>query len=185
MSDDEDDKSQSSWPYRLELGWQHLSLSLRTLVLIELFLARGNEPSLPDNFQQLSAYQLKDYVKGMDGTVTVRIRPRHSPEALRRMQQLESLKEEFLRKGASAEIMQWLFRISKRQVQDMRRRLGLKNAATGRPRRLDREREYEIFAAWERMRDQGMLYPQIMLSLSEQYPDVGMASLYAVIRRAI
>lgn len=177
MPDDTDEDD----PYLLKIKWQRLTLSFRQLVFAEIFSRLG----APDDLQQLPALQLHEYLRSLEGELDLRLRSRHSPAALRRIRQVESIKEEFLRKGASAEIMQWLFRISKRQVQAMRRRLGISNAVTGRPRRLSREQEYEIFAAWERMRDQGKLFPQIMIELSEKYPDTSMASLYAVIKRAI
>ena len=184
MSNDETENKRQGWPQRTEIDWRRLSQSFCSLAFMEIFVARRKVP-LPDELLQLPVSQLPDYLRGFDGKLILSLRSRHSPEAFRRMQQVESLKEDFLRRGASAEVMHWLFRLSRRQVQQIRRRLGLQKVISGRPHRLSREREYEIFAAWERMRDEGMSYPQIMLNLSEQNPDVSMASLYAVIRKAI
>ncbi|MCY4324703.1 MAG: STY4526/YPO1902 family pathogenicity island replication protein [Betaproteobacteria bacterium] len=161
-----------------------MSLSLRSLVLWGILTGR-QKFALPEELRQLPVRELPAYLNGFDGKVTLTLRSLHSPDAMRRMQEVEALKEDFLRRGASAEIMHWLFRLSKRQVQQMRRQFGLRNVVSGRPRRLGRDQEYEIFASWEKMRDQGMSYPQIMLNLSEQYPDVSMVSLYAVIKRMI
>ncbi len=171
-----------AWTCRIEVDWSELSSSVRTLIVAQVLLVRPRRPQVPEELFELHGSLLSDFARHMSGTMSVEVQLAQDPGRIVQLQAMEEEKASMLRAGASTELMQYLFRISKRQVQGLRRRIGMPDRQGGRPRKPPRDIAYEIAARWSELEDRGLSPLARMRELHVAYPDYSLATLFALVR---
>jgi hypothetical protein len=88
------------------------------------------------------------------------------------------MQDEFIRRGASASMMHQLFRMSRKQVSAQRALLGVK-PDDGRPSLPSEKLQHDIYRTWRALKHSNVR--QRYLEVSEAFPNVPLAVLYAVV----
>ena len=109
---------------------------------------------------------------------------RSALDRLRHVRNTESMKHEFVRRGASNEVLHRLFGISKLQAEQIKAEEGLAGRFTGRPRLPAREIRAEVCEQWETLSPEIPDMRKRYLRLSDLFPELTIGALHQIVRRS-
>ena len=141
----------------------------------------GFEPAQLDKLRHLPTMEVARLIAHKQPLLRVSVDSDQINRAFKALSQGKKdaeMQDEFIRRGASASMMLQLFRMSRKQVSAQRALLGV-TPEDGRPSLPPESVQHDIYRTWKAMKHSNIR--QRYLDLSEVFPKIPLAVLYAVV----
>ena len=165
------------------LEWRNLSPDSQTMLLLQIIEhARTGLSKLDFDLDQIPANRLTDFAGLINGHLKFTHNLPYASNRLLRIMDRDQEREQFLRRGASRDLMWLLFRLSRRRFAILRQKLNLSDLG-GRPAKVTIAKAYEIAARWDNIKTSEPNQVRRYQKISDAYPSYKLSTLHNIVRK--